>query len=221
MIEHNSFKVKDTLPFLDDIISEWFDLNYSELSEPQKKAIPLIHEGKNVLVSSPTGTGKTLTGFLSIINELFKKAKNNKLEDRIYCVYISPLKALANDINKNLREPLSEIYAIAREKNIEIPEIRVGVRSGDTAQSERNKMLKKPPHILITTPESLSLALTATKFREKFSGVEYVILDEIHEISSTKRGSLLSLNLERLSNLAGEFVRIGLSATQAPLDLIG
>ncbi len=221
MIYNNQFKVEETLPFLDDIVAQWFNTKYSELSEPQKKAIPLIHQKKNVLVSSPTGTGKTLTGFLSIINELFKKARNNELEDKIYCVYISPLKALANDINKNLNEPLSEIYTLAREKGLDIPEIKVAVRSGDTAQSDRNKMLRKPPHIIITTPESFSLAITATKFKEKFSSVEYVILDEIHEVSSTKRGSLLSFNLERLENLSPGFVRIGLSATQAPLDLIG
>ena len=220
MIYRDQFKVEDTLPFLDDVICEWFNNKYNDLSEPQRKALPLIHDKKNVLVSSPTGTGKTLTGFLSIINELFIKAKNNELEDKIYCVYISPLKALANDINKNLNEPLKEIYEIAKNQGLKIPEIRVGVRSGDTDQSERNKMLKKPPHILITTPESLSLALTANKFREKFYGVEYVIVDEIHEVSATKRGSLLSLNLERLDNIAGNFVRIGLSATQAPLDLI-
>ncbi len=221
MIYKNQFKVEESLPFLDDIVAEWFNNKYSDLSEPQKKAIPLIHSRKNVLVSSPTGTGKTLTGFLSIINELFQKARRGELEDKIYCVYISPLKALANDINKNLNEPLNEIYEIAARKGLKIPEIKVAVRSGDTAQGDRNRMLKKPPHIIITTPESFSLAITATKFKEKFTGVEYVIVDEIHEVSSTKRGSLLSFNLERLENLSPGFVRIGLSATQAPLDLIG
>ncbi|WP_337860489.1 ATP-dependent helicase [Ferroplasma sp.] len=221
MIYNKQFKVEETLPFLDDIVAQWFNNKYRSLSDPQKKGIPLIHNKQNVLVSSPTGTGKTLTGFLSIINELFKKARNNQLEDKIYCVYISPLKALANDINKNLNEPLREIYALAMEKGLNVPEIKVAVRSGDTAQNERSKMLRKPPHIIITTPESFSLAITASKFKEKFTGVEYVIVDEIHEVSSTKRGSLLSLNLERLENLSPGFVRIGLSATQAPLDLIG
>ncbi len=221
MIYRNEFRVEEALPFLDDIVAEWFNNKYSDLSEPQKKAIPLIHDKKNVLVSSPTGTGKTLTGFLSIINELFKKARNGELQEKIYCVYISPLKALANDINKNLNEPLDEIYELAARRGLKVPPIKVAVRSGDTAQSDRNRMLKKPPHIIITTPESFSLAITATKFKEKFTGVEYVIVDEIHEVSSTKRGSLLSLNLERLENLSPGFVRIGLSATQAPLDLIG
>ncbi len=218
--EEVSFKVEDELPFLDPIIAEWFNSKYSSLTEPQKKAIPLIHQTKNVLVSSPTGTGKTMTGFLSILNELFKLSAEGKLEDRIYCVYISPLKALANDIDKNLKQPLEEIDAIAEREGKKYPSIRVGVRSGDTPQSERQKMLRKPPHILITTPESLSLALSAPKFREKFNGVRYVILDEIHEISATKRGALLSVNLERLDSISTPFVRIGLSATQAPIELI-
>ena len=217
---YTDFRIEDEFPFLDPIVAEWFNSKYDSLSDPQKYAIPLIHNKKNVLVSSPTGTGKTLTGFLSIINELFIRARSGNLENKIYCVYISPLKALANDVNKNLKTPLNEIYNIAAEHGIDLPEIRIGVRSGDTDAKERAKMLSKPPHILITTPESLSLVLTASKFREKFFGVEYVIVDEIHEISATKRGSLLSLNLERLAYIAGNFVRIGLSATQAPLDLI-
>jgi ATP-dependent Lhr-like helicase len=187
---------------------------------PQKKVIPLIHKGENVLVSSPTGTGKTLTGFLAIINELFLRSKENGLEDKIECVYISPLKALANDINRNLNEPLREIYKLAEESDMNLPKIRVGLRSGDTTQNDRQKMLRKPPHILITTPESLALSLTAPKFKEKFKDVKYVIVDEIHEVSSSKRGTLLSLNLERLEELSPGFVRIGLSATQAPLDRI-
>lgn len=218
--EEISFKVENELPFLDPVIAKWFNSRYSSLTEPQKKAIPLIHKMKNVLVSSPTGTGKTMTGFLTIINELFKMSAKDKLEDKIYCVYISPLKALANDIDKNLKKPLEEIYNLVEEMGDKYPKIRVGVRSGDTPQSERQKMLRKPPHILITTPESLSLALSAPKFREKFYDVKYVILDEIHEISATKRGALLSVNLERLTGISTPFVRIGLSATQAPLDLI-
>lgn len=182
--------------------------------------IPMIHMGRNVLVSSPTGTGKTLTGFLAIINELFLKARANNLGDEIFCVYISPLKALANDINKNLNAPLEEIYQIARENGLDLPPIRVSVRSGDTSQNERQKMLRKPPHILITTPESFSLALTAPKFKEKFKTVKYVIIDEIHEISSSKRGALLSLNMERLEEVVPGYIRIGLSATQAPLPTI-
>ncbi|MHB8552653.1 MAG: ATP-dependent helicase [Thermoplasmataceae archaeon] len=215
-----SVGVEKILPFLDPVISSWFNSKYSELTEPQRKVIPLIHSKENVLVSSPTGTGKTLTGFLAIINELFGLARKGELLDNIYCVYISPLKALANDIDRNLKQPLSEIYEIANELEESLSPIRVGVRSGDTTQSDRQKMLRKPPHIIITTPESLSLSLSAPKFREKFSTVKYVIVDEIHEISSSKRGTLLSLNLERLELLSPNFVRIGLSATQAPLDVI-
>jgi len=210
----------EILGLFDSIIAEWFSSKYNTLTEPQEFGIPLIHSGKNVLVSSPTGSGKTLTAFISIINELFLMAKKGTLEDNIYCVYISPLKALANDIHKNLELPLAEIKELANKENIKVPRIRVGVRSGDTATSERQKMLRKPPHIFITTPESLALSLTAPKFREKFKTVRYVIVDEIHELANNKRGVMLSLNLERLSNLAGNFQRIGLSATQAPLDEI-
>ncbi|WP_393972091.1 ATP-dependent helicase [Oxyplasma meridianum] len=216
-----NFRVEDQLKFLDPIIAKWFNSKYEGLTEPQSKAIPLIHLKKNVLVSSPTGTGKTMTGFLAILNELFLMSREDKLEDKIYCLYISPLKALANDITKNLNNPLNEIYELAKDQDVHLPKIRVAVRSGDTSQGDRQKMLRKPPHILITTPESFSLALSAPKFREKFKDLKYVILDEIHEISATKRGSLLSVNLERLESVvASPFVRIGLSATQAPLDKI-
>ncbi len=220
--EHG-FRIEEEMPFLDPpIIARWFNGKYSKLTEPQRRAIPLIHERKNVLVSSPTGTGKTLTGFLAIINELFRFAREGTLRDTVYCVYISPLKALANDIDRNLNQPLREIMEISKEEGMELPQIRVSVRSGgDTKQSDRQRMLRKPPHILITTPESFSLVLTAPKFREKLRTVRYVIVDEIHEVSSTKRGSLLSANLERLRAVTDEdFVRIGLSATQAPLDEI-
>ncbi len=214
------FRVEEVLPFLDPLISEWFDSKYSGLSDPQQKAIPLIHKGESVLVSSPTGTGKTLSAFLAILNELFIQAREGKLIDSVFCLYISPLKALANDINRNLKEPLEEIYELARSRGHEFPLIKVGVRSGDTPQSERQKMLRNPPHILITTPESLSLTLTSPKFRENLRSIKYVIIDEIHEVSSNKRGSLLSANLERLEEITGDVVRVGLSATQAPLDLI-
>ncbi len=210
----------EVLSLFDPIIREWFISKYTELTEPQSYAIPLIHEGKNVLVSSPTGSGKTLTAFLSIINELFLLAKEGKLEDKVYCVYVSPLKALANDIHRNLEVPLEEINALAKKKGVDVPKIRVAVRSGDTSTSERQRMLRRPPHIFITTPESLALVLTAPKFRERFRDVRYVIVDEIHEMANNKRGVMLSLNLERLNYLSGGFQRIGLSATQAPIEEI-
>jgi len=212
---------KEVLSLMEPLIAEWFDDKFDYLTEPQGFAIPLIHERENVLVSSPTGSGKTLTAFLSIINELFKLDKKGELEDRIYCVYVSPLKALANDIHKNLEKPLEEIRALAKEKDMKVPEINTAIRSGDTSQADRRKMVNKPPHILITTPESLGLVLSSPKFRESFDGVEYFIMDEIHDICSSKRGTFLSLNTERLEELVeGTMTRIGLSATQAPITEI-
>jgi ATP-dependent Lhr-like helicase len=212
---------QELMAMMDPLIAEWFTGRFSDLTEPQSYAVPVIHERKNVLVSSPTGSGKTLTAFLSIINELFKYSKEGKLEDRIYAVYISPLKALANDINKNLEQPLKEMRQLAEAKGIEFPEIRVGVRSGDTSQSERQKQLRRPPHIFITTPESLAMVLAAPKFREKFANVEYLIIDEIHEVCDSKRGVFLSLTLERLQAFcAKKITRIGLSATLAPIEEI-
>jgi len=212
---------KEVLGLMEPLIEEWFTSKFEDMTEPQSYAIPIIHRRENVLVSSPTGSGKTMTAFLSIINELFKYAKAGKLEEKIYCVYISPLKALANDINRNLDQPLREIAELARAEHADMPKIRVGVRTGDTSQAERQRMLKHPPHILITTPESLALALAAPKFREKFFGVEYVILDEIHEICDSKRGVFLSLTLERLQDLCQRVItRIGLSATLAPIEEI-
>ncbi len=210
----------EVLSEMHPVIREWFNSKFEELTEPQAYAIPVIHKKKSVLVSSPTGSGKTITAFLSIINNLFEMGEEGKLEDKIYCVYISPLKALANDIHRNLEVPLEEIYALAKSKGMKVPKIRTAIRSGDTSQSERQRMARKPPHIFITTPESLSLVLTSPKFRERFRDVRYVIVDEIHEISGSKRGSMLSVNLERLQNLSGPLIRIGLSATQAPIEMI-
>jgi len=213
------FKKDEVISLLDPLIAKWFNGKFKDFTEPQSFAIPLIHRRENVLVSSPTGSGKTLTAFTSIINELFKYSQEGRLEDRVYAVYISPLKALANDINRNLEEPLREMKEVADKEGIEFPKIRVGVRTGDTSQAERQKMLRKPPHILITTPESLALVLAAPKFREKLAQVEYVILDEIHEVCDSKRGVFLSLTLERLQELcARPFVRVGLSATLAPIE---
>ena len=169
-----------------------------------------------MLVSSPTGSGKTLTAFLSIISELTHLADKDELEDKVYCLYISPLKALDNDIEKNLEEPLSEIENIAGKKL----GIRKAVRTGDTSQYQRSKMLKIPPHILITTPETLSILLVAPKFREKLKDIKYVIVDEIHSLADNKRGVHMSMTLERLQHLTGGFTRIGLSATVHPLEKI-
>ncbi len=212
---------EEVLDLMEPLIAEWFDDKFDSLTEPQGYAIPLIHEMKNVLVSSPTGSGKTLTAFLSIINELFKLDKQGELEDKIYCVYVSPLKALANDIHKNLEKPLQEIRSLAEQKDAKVPEIKTAIRSGDTSQKERRKMVTDPPHIFITTPESLGLVLSSPKFREKFDDVKYFIMDEIHDICSSKRGVFLSLNTERLEeHVKSNMTRIGLSATQAPIEEI-
>jgi ATP-dependent Lhr-like helicase len=209
----------EVLRLMEPLVAQWFNSKFDGLTEPQSYAVPLIHGGKNVLVSSPTGSGKTLTAFLSIINELMKLSKKDKLEDKIYCVYISPLKALANDINKNLTAPLSEMVELAQTIGMLEPQIRTAIRHGDTSPAERQKMSKKPPHIFITTPETLSIVLSTPKFRFKFSDVKYVIVDEIHEICSSKRGTNLSLALERLqAYVKKDFVRIGLSATIAPIN---
>jgi len=216
---NRAYTKHEVLSLMEPLVAEWFNSKFEGLTEPQSFAVPLIHGKKNVLVSSPTGSGKTLTAFLSIINELLKLAKKGKLEDKIYCVYISPLKALANDINKNLTSPLREMKELAQKLGVEEPGIRTAIRHGDTSAYERQRMAQKPPHIFITTPETLSIVLSTPKFRQKFSDVKYVIVDEIHEICSNKRGAHLSITLERLQgSVKKEFVRIGLSATIAPMN---
>ena len=196
MIEEQtkSYSKKQIYKTLHPWVREWFDSQFDDFTPAQKKSIIDIHKKNNILISSPTGSGKTLTAFLSVLSELTALAEKDELEDKVYCIYISPLKALDNDIEKNLDDPLKGIEKIAgRELGI-----RKAVRTGDTSQYERQKMLKKPPHILITTPETLSILLVAPKFREKLSHVQYVIVDEIHSLAENKRGVHLSLSLERL-----------------------
>jgi ATP-dependent helicase Lhr and Lhr-like helicase len=214
--QERSYTDKEIYRVLHPWVKEWFSGKFETFSEAQRYAIMDIHTGENVLVSSPTGSGKTLTAFLSIISELTTLAEKQELDDNVYCIYISPLKALDNDIEKNLEEPLREIEALAgRELGI-----RKAVRTGDTSQYQRSKMLKTPPHILITTPETLSILLCAPKFREKLINLKYLIVDEIHSLADNKRGVHLSLTLERLQHLTGGFTRIGLSATVHPLEKI-
>ena len=206
-------------------IKKWFYSNFKSLSEPQKYSFNLIHKKKNTLICAPTGSGKTLSAFLTILNELFLLADKKKLENRIYVIYISPLRALNNDIEKNLRKPLIQIRQIAKKMKIDLPEVRAEIRTSDTSQQQRAKQLKNPPHILITTPESLGIILAAPKFRNNFKEAKYIIVDEIHSLCENKRGTHLSLSLERLNyfvkqNCGLEPVRIGLSATQAPIQEI-
>ncbi len=201
-------------------VSKWFMNKFKTFTPPQRMAIPLIKKGYNVLISSPTGTGKTLAVFLGIIDNLYRYyEENGELPEGVYVVYVSPLRALNNDMYRNLLIPIKEIKAIAEEMGIELPEIKVAVRTSDTKPYEKQKMVKDPPHILITTPESLAIALNAPRFRERLRNTRIVIVDEIHELASSKRGSHLSLSIERLEYLTQRpLQRIGLSATIAPLE---
>jgi len=202
------------------LVSEWFFSKFSGFSEPQLYGVKVIHDRKNILISAPTGGTKTLTAFLGILNYLVELGLKNELEEKVYAVYCSPLKALSNDIYVNLIEPLNEIRELAKRKNLKMQEIRVAVRTGDTTAAERTKMTKKIPHIFVTTPETLAIVLTTKRFVEKFSALEYIIVDEIHALTN-KRGVYLSLTLERLCDLSIiEPVRIGLSATISPLEEI-
>ncbi|MFH1399086.1 MAG: ATP-dependent helicase [Candidatus Woesearchaeota archaeon] len=198
---------------LHSVVKKWFFTRFSELSLPQLYGVIEIHARQNVLISAPTGATKTLTAFLSILNELVDTAEKGILQDKVYCVYISPLKALNYDIEVNLEEPLKEIEALAGKKL----GIRVAVRTGDTTAYEKSKMLKNPPHILITTPESLGIILSSSRFSGLLTGVEWCVVDEIHALADSKRGVHLSLSLERLQRLSNHICRVGLSATVAPL----
>jgi ATP-dependent Lhr-like helicase len=212
------FKDEENLSCLESYVKEWFIKTFKELTPPQKYSFKLISNGYNVVITAPTGSGKTIAGFLSILSELFKMGKEGKLKDSVYCIYVSPLKALDNDIKRNLLVPLKEIREIAKNKGIDLPEVRIAVRSGDVTPNEKQKQLKQPPHILITTPESLAVMLNAPKFSKYLSTVKWVIIDEIHELANNKRGVHLSLSLERLQEIAGNFIRIGLGATLHPIE---
>src|SRR5207249_4725397 len=203
------------------IIAEWFRARFGSPTDVQARSWPAIAPGEDVLIAAPTGSGKTLAAFLSCLDALFKQALAGSLEDRTQVVYVSPLKALSNDIQKNLHQPLAEISERAQAAGLLRPEIRVTVRTGDTPASARQQMVRRPPHILITTPESLYLLLTAEKSRRMLCDVRTVIVDEIHAVAPNKRGAHLALSLERLDALAHTRpVRIGLSATQRPIETI-
>jgi ATP-dependent Lhr-like helicase len=200
-------------------VAEWFTKKFGTPTEPQEQGWPHILAGRTTLISAPTGSGKTLAAFLACIDRLVRKALDGELRDRTEVLYISPLKALGNDIQKNLEIPLGEILQMASERGVLMPPIRTAVRTGDTLMHERRAMLKCPPHILVTTPESLYILLTAEGSRAILRDVETVIVDEIHAVADDKRGAHLTLSLERLEALTHRPpVRIGLSATQKPIE---
>ena len=206
---------EEILASLSPLVREWFTTKFQDFSPPQRFSIQHIKWRENTLLCSPTGTGKTLSAFLAVLDELIRASEDNRLEERVHCIYVSPLKALGNDIEKNLVRPLREMELLSG-KDLGV---RVGIRTGDTTASERARMRKKPPHILITTPESLAIMLASPKFSAMVRGTEYVIVDEIHALAENKRGVQLNVVLERLARHA-EFTRIGLSATVAPLEKV-
>ena len=197
-------------------VQTWFQDRLGEPTPPQRQGWPAIREGRNTLIAAPTGSGKTLAAFLSAIDSLIRQGPG--LKDETQVLYVSPLRALSNDVQKNLQGPLAEIRAL----DPSVPEVRVLVRTGDTPAGERTAMTRRPPHILVTTPESLYLLLTSEGGRKILRTVSTVIVDEIHALIRDKRGSHLALSLERLEHLAGRPIqRVGLSATQKPLDEVG
>jgi len=193
-----------SLAWAHPIVAEWFVRKFGTPTEPQEQGWPHILAGRTTLISAPTGSGKTLAAFLACIDRLVRKALAGDLHDRTEVLYISPLKALGNDIQKNLEVPLAEILQMAGERGLLMPEIRTAVRTGDTLMHERRAMLKRPPHILVTTPESLYILLTAESSRKILRDVETVIVDEIHAVADDKRGAHLALSLERLEALVWE-----------------
>jgi len=204
------------------LVREWFVDKFGTPTEPQEQGWPQILARRSTLICAPTGSGKTLAAFLACIDGLVRKAIAGDLLDQTEVLYVSPLKALSNDIQKNLDAPLGEILQLAHRRGYLMPEIRTAVRTGDTLMHQRRAMIERPPHILVTTPESLYILLTAAKSREILRTVRTVIVDEIHAVADDNRGTHLALSLERLEALTSQPpVRIGLSATQKPIDLVG
>src|SRR5499426_2700797 len=201
-------------------VARWFARSFPAPTEPQLQAWPEIKKHRHTLIAAPTGSGKTLAAFLSAIDDLVRLGVEGKLDDTTHVIYVSPLKALSNDVQRNLQLPLEGIQEEL--KNLGLPEvnIRTLVRTGDTPASERTAMTKRPPHIVVTTPESLYILLTSDGGRRMLETARTVIVDEIHAVVGDKRGSHLALSVERLEQLVRQnnaaLVRIGLSATQRP-----
>jgi ATP-dependent helicase Lhr and Lhr-like helicase len=208
------------LPF----VRRWFEQTFPAATHPQREGWEAIASGRDTLIVAPTGSGKTLASFLWALDHLHREALEGRLQNRVYVVYVSPLRALNNDIEKNLRAPLAGIRAAAEADGLVLPEVRVGVRTGDTLAAARQAMTRRPPHILITTPESLYILLTSRGFRPALGGVRFVIVDEVHAMMGSKRGAHLAVSLERLQALVQETggaarpQRIGCSATISPID---
>ena len=218
MIEfyRNPFTAKESLESLNPFVRKWFEGRYKEPTPPQRYSFKLVGEKKNLLITAPTGSGKTFSAFMAVISDLMNLSLQEKLEEKVYCIYVSPLRALNNDIYRNLSVPLEEIY---KEISIPVKRISAGIRTGDTPQKDRQRMLAHPPNILVTNPESLAILINSTRFAENLKEVRYFIVDELHELANNKRGVHLSLSIERLAEQIGhDFVRIGLGATMHPLE---
>src|SRR5437762_939668 len=200
-------------------VARWFQAQFGSPTEPQRLGWPAIQSGGHTLIAAPTGSGKTLAAFLAALDYLFRKGLAGELRDETHVVYVSPLKALSNDIHKNLEEPLAGIRAaIKASTGMDIP-VRAEVRTGDTPAAKRQAIARKPPHVLVTTPESLYLLLTSVSGRKVLGTVRTLIVDEIHAVVGNRRGSHLALTMERLAALVkGPLQRIGLSATQKPIE---
>src|SRR5881398_2105161 len=200
-------------------VTRWFEQTFGSPTEPQLRGWPAIQSGRHVLISAPTGSGKTLAAFLASLDLLFREGAQADLPDETQVVYVSPLKALSNDIRKNLQEPLIGIRALLQQANGRTIDVRAEVRTGDTTAAQRQALIKKPPHILVTTPESLYLLLTSESGRQMLSTARTLILDEIHAVVDDRRGAHLALSVERLAALTkNPLQRIGLSATQKPIE---
>src|SRR5256885_5104239 len=201
------------------VIAGWFEEKFGSPPEPQERGWPAIQSGGHTLIAAPTGSGKTLAAFFAELDQLFRDGLAGKLKDETRVLYVSPLKALSNDIHKNLEEPLAGIRAALKDSEHRDVDVRAGVRTGDTPASQRQAIARKPPHILVTTPESLYLLLTSESGRKVLKTVRTLIVDEIHAVVGNRRGSHLALSMERLAALVqGPLQRIGLSATQKPIE---
>ncbi len=214
--------MSDPLSLFHPLVREWFTGQFFAPTDAQAEGWAAIARGRHTLISAPTGSGKTLAAFLKCLDGLVRQGLEGEIPDKTQVVYVSPLKALSNDIRRNLMTPLRDLQELAEVRGAPLPDIRVAVRTGDTPQSERQRMAKKPPHVLVTTPESFFILLTSESGRRGLNGVSTLIVDELHAVADDKRGSHLSISMERLATLSDERItRIGLSATQKPIEEVG